>query len=118
MSVSTNAVQPVTIKTPDGAMAGTDSYAVDPYNGKDAVANGGRLAPGDPSRRAFAYFMMGSARYAPIHRLTNVAENSCYAFRECLPCGRRVTEDPCTCVRTDLSTRPWRVWQSSSSSTT
>ena len=55
-------MQPVTIKTPDGAMAGTESYAVDPYNGKDAVANGGRLAPGDPSRRAFAYFMMGSAR--------------------------------------------------------
>merc|ERR1719163_1335976 len=61
--MSSNAVQPVTIKTPDGAMAGTDSYAVDPYNGKDAVANGGRLAPGDPSRRAFAYFMMGSARF-------------------------------------------------------
>ena len=62
MSASTNAVQPVTIKTPDGAMAGTESYAVDPYSGKDAVANGGRLPAGDPSRRAFAYFMMGSAR--------------------------------------------------------
>lgn len=66
-TATTNAVQPVTIKTPDGAMAGTDSYAVDPYNGKDAVSNGGRLAPGDPSRRAFAYFMMGSARCVP-HR--------------------------------------------------
>lgn len=62
MSSTTNAVQPVTIKTPDGAMPGTESYAVDPYHGKDAVQNGGRLAPGDPSRRAFAYFMMGSAR--------------------------------------------------------
>lgn len=60
--MSSNAVQPVTIKTPDGAMPGTDSYSTDPYNGKDAVSNGGRLAPGDPSRRAFAYFMMGSAR--------------------------------------------------------
>jgi len=71
MSASTNAVQPVTIKTPDGAMPGTDSYSIDPYNGKDAVSNGGRLAPGDPSRRAFAYFMMGSARfvYASVARL-------------------------------------------------
>jgi len=70
-TATTNAVQPVTIKTPGGAMAGTDSYAVDPYNGKDAVSNGGRLAPGDPSRRAFAYFMMGSARfvYASVARL-------------------------------------------------
>jgi len=66
MSASTNAVQPVTIKTPDGAMPGTDSYSIDPYNGKDAVSNGGRLAPGDPSRRAFAYFMMGSARYVSL----------------------------------------------------
>ena len=72
--MSSNAVQPVTIKTPGGAMPGTDSYAVDPYNGKDAVANGGRLAPGDPSRRAFAYFMMGSARfvYASVYFLVNM----------------------------------------------
>ena len=71
--MSSNAVQPVTIKTPDGAMPGTDSYATDPYNGKDAVANGGRLAPGDPSRRAFAYFMMGSARCVALSRLTRSA---------------------------------------------
>jgi hypothetical protein len=70
MAMSSNAVQPVTIKTPDGAMPGTDSYATDPYNGKDAVANGGRLAPGDPSRRAFAYFMMGSARCVLLFHLS------------------------------------------------
>ena len=50
-------------------MPGTDSYSIDPYNGKDAVSNGGRLAPGDPSRRAFAYFMMGSARYVSLSLL-------------------------------------------------
>ncbi len=80
-TASTNAVQPVTIKTPGGAMPGTESYAVDPYNGKDAVANGGRLAPGDPSRRAFAYFMMGSARCV----LRRCRRLCLYASRRCPP---------------------------------
>jgi ubiquinol-cytochrome c reductase iron-sulfur subunit len=52
-------------------MAGSDSYAYDPFSGKDQVKNGGRLEPGDPSRRAFTYFMVGSARfvYASMARL-------------------------------------------------
>jgi len=71
-SMSTNSVQPVISKTPNGAMPGTESYAMDPYQGEDAVKNGGRMQPGDPSRRAFTYFMIGGARfvYASIARLT------------------------------------------------
>jgi len=71
-AMSTNNVAPIVVKTPGGAMVGTDDYAYDPYSGPDATANNGHAEPGDPSRRAFAYFMMGSARfvYASIARLT------------------------------------------------
>ena len=63
-------------------MPGTDDYgavscrhrttlthmaALDAYSGKDALPNQGRLQPGDPSRRAFAYFMMGTARSVKRH---------------------------------------------------
>jgi len=52
-------------------MAGSSDYAHDPYNGRDAVKDGGRLPPGDPSRRAFTYFLLGGAKfvYASIARL-------------------------------------------------
>jgi len=69
--MSGSAEPPVTIKTPSGAMPGTADYAHDPYNGRDAVKDGGRLPPGDPSRRAFTYFLLGGAKfvYASIARL-------------------------------------------------
>lgn len=46
--------------------------AYDAYHGKNATANNGRHAAGDPSRRAFTYFMLGSAKffYASLARLT------------------------------------------------
>ncbi len=38
--------------------------AYDPFHGKDQIKNGGKLEPGDPSRRAFTYFMVG--RWLPL----------------------------------------------------
>jgi hypothetical protein len=46
--------------------------AYDAFSGRDATANSGKHTAGDPSRRAFTYFMLGSAKffYASLARLT------------------------------------------------
>mmetsp|Transcript_63410 Transcript_63410/g.169598 ORF Transcript_63410/g.169598 Transcript_63410/m.169598 type:complete len:258 (+) Transcript_63410:55-828(+) len=66
-----NATSPVVVKTSNGPMAGTESYAYDAFTGKNQIKNGGKAEPGDPSRRAFTYFVVGSARfvYASMARL-------------------------------------------------
>jgi len=71
-SLTPASASPIIVKTPSGSMPGSESYAYDPYDGKDATKNGGRQEPGDPSRRAFTYFMLGTARfvYASLARVT------------------------------------------------